>query len=144
VRVSRTDHRVMLRSIELIFFNEFRLLLRDRASLFMIFVAPVVIIAVAGFSLGNLFGTATAHNNYLLAVVDEDHGSIAAAIIKALAREPSCKVVKTGDVDAARRFVLNNAQAPLALVIPPNTSAAFQAGQTAKIEALVDPVKRRL
>jgi ABC-2 type transporter len=30
----------------------------------------------------------------------------------------------------------------LALVIPPNTSAAFESGQTAKVEILVDPVKR--
>jgi ABC-type multidrug transport system permease subunit len=132
----------MLRSIELIFLNEFRLLMRDRASLFMLFIAPLVIITVAGLSLGNLFGTPAAHNNYLLAVVDQDHGSIASAMIKALAHEPNCKVVKVADVDAARWFVLDNAQAPVALVIPPNTSAAFESGQTAKVEILVDPVKR--
>ena len=132
----------MLRCIKLIFLNEFRLLLRDRALLFMLFIAPVVIIAVAGLSLGNLFGTPAADSDYLLAVVDQDHGSIASAIIKALAHEPSCKLVKVGDVDAARRLVLDHARAPLALVIPPNTSAAFESGQTAKVEILVDPVKR--
>jgi ABC-type multidrug transport system permease subunit len=132
----------MLRSIELIFLNEFRLLLRDRASLFMLFVAPVVIIAVAGFSLGNLFGAPAAHSDCLLAVVDDDHGSVATAILDALAREPICKLVKVADLDAARGLVLNNARAPLALFIPPNTTSAFESGKTAKVEILVDPVKR--
>jgi ABC-type multidrug transport system permease subunit len=133
---------MMLRSIQLIFSNEFRLLRRDQASLFMLFVAPVVIIAVAGFSLGNLFGAPAADTDYLLAVVDQDHGRIASAIIKALAREPGSKIVQVASVDVARRIVLDNARAPLALVIPPGTSAAFQSGQTTQIEALVDPVKR--
>jgi len=132
----------MLRSIELIFLNEFRLLLRDRASLFMIFVAPIVIITVAGFSLGNLFGTPAAQSEYLLAVVDQDHGPVANAIIKGLSHEPSCKIVRAADLNAARRIVLDNARAPLALVIPPKTSADFESGQTAKVEILVDPVKR--
>lgn len=121
----------MLRSIELIFVNEFRLLLRDKAALSMLFVAPVVIIAVAGFSLANLFGTPAAHSDCLLAVIDQDHGSVATAILDALARERSCKLVKVGDLDAARRLVLDNARASLALFIPPNTSAAFESGQTA-------------
>ena len=132
----------MLRSIELIFLNEFRLLLRDRASLFMLFLAPVVIIAVAGFSLGNLFSTPAAQSEYLLAVVDQDHGPVANAIIEALAHEPGCKLVKAADLNAARRIVLDDARAPLALVIPPSTSADFESGQTAKVAILVDPVKR--
>jgi chemotaxis protein histidine kinase CheA len=132
----------MLRSIELIFVNEFRLLLRDKAALAMLFVAPVVIIAVAGFSLANLFGTPAAHGDCLLAVIDQDHGSVATAILDALARERNCKLVKVGDLDAARRLVLDNARAPLALFIPPNTTAAFESGQTAKVEILVDPLKR--
>src|SRR5438105_2758784 len=132
----------MLRSIELIFLNEFRLLWRDRASLFMIFVAPVVIIAVAGFSLGNLFGTPSGDSGFLLAVVDQDHGRVARAIIEALAHERKCQVVKTADLDAARQIVLNNARAPLALVIPPKTSVAFESGQTAQLEIMIDPVKR--
>jgi ABC-type transport system involved in cytochrome c biogenesis permease component len=43
----------MLRAAWIVFENEFRLLARDRAALFMLFFAPIVIIAVAGFSLGN-------------------------------------------------------------------------------------------
>ena len=132
----------MLRSIELIFLNEFRLLLRDRALLFMLLIAPVLIIAVAGLSLGNLFGAWATHNDYLIAVVDQDHGNIAHAISKALAHEPCCKLVEASDVDTARQFILDHARAPLALVIPPHTSAEFESGRTAQVEVLVDPVKR--
>ncbi|MBV8773943.1 MAG: hypothetical protein JO166_16680, partial [Deltaproteobacteria bacterium] len=92
----------MLRSIELIFVNEFRLLLRDRPYLFMIFVAPVVIIAVAGFSLGNLFGAPSAGPGSLIVVVDHDHGRVAISIMEALAREPKCQVVEAADLNAAR------------------------------------------
>lgn len=132
----------MLRSIELIFVNEFRLLLRDRAYLFMIFVAPVVIIAVAGFSLGNLFGTPSAGPGSLIAVVDHDHGKVAIAIMEALAHEPKCQIIRLADLNAARRMVLNNTRASLALVIPANTSATFESGQTARLEVMIDPVKR--
>jgi hypothetical protein len=46
----------MLRTVFLIFQNEFHLLVKDRVGLFMLILAPVVIITVAGFSLGNLYG----------------------------------------------------------------------------------------
>jgi ABC-type multidrug transport system permease subunit len=132
----------VLRSIELIFVNEFRLLLRDPAYLFMIFVAPIVIIAVAGFSLANLFGAPAAQGDCTLPVVDQDHGKVASAIIDALVNEQSCKLVQVSDLDAARRLVLGSARVPLALVIPPNTTAAFESGQTRTVEVLIDPVKR--
>jgi ABC-type multidrug transport system permease subunit len=132
----------MLRSVGLIFLNEFRLQLRDRASLFMLFVAPVLIIAVAGFSLGNLFGTTVGRADYLLPIVDLDHGRVARVIAEALLREPGTHVVKTPDANSAHRIVLNNPRAPLALIIPPNTTAGFESGQTVTIELIVDPVKR--
>ena len=44
----------MLRATWIVFQNEFRLLAKDRASLFMLALAPLVIITVAGFSLGNI------------------------------------------------------------------------------------------
>src|SRR5690348_14311302 len=116
--------------------------MRDRASLFMLFIAPVVIIAVAGFSLANLFGAPAAQDGCMLPVVDHDHGKVATAIINALAGERSCKLVKASNLDAARRLVLGGARVPLALLIPPNTTAAFEAGQTSTIKVLVDPVKR--
>lgn len=132
----------MLRSVGLIFLNEFRLQLRDPASLFMLFVAPVLIIAVAGFSLGNLFGTSFGHANYLLAIVDLDHGQVASAITEAIARQPGIHVVKAPDFNSARRIVLDTPRAPLAVIIPSQTTAAFESGRNVTIKIFADPVKR--
>ncbi len=46
----------MLRAIWLTIQNEARLLIKDPVVLFMLLFAPVVIITVAGYSLGNLYG----------------------------------------------------------------------------------------
>jgi hypothetical protein len=52
----------MLRTVFLIFQNEFHLLVKDRVGLFMLLLAPVVIIAVAGFSLGKRDHWRAAHS----------------------------------------------------------------------------------
>ena len=92
---------LMLRTTALIFRNDFRLLLKDRAAVFMLFVAPVVIIAVAGFSLGNIYGVQPASRVYVIPIVDQDHGAIAKAVIKALSQERSIETEQVGDL--ARR-----------------------------------------
>jgi ABC-type multidrug transport system permease subunit len=130
----------MFNAFTLIFSNEFRLLSRDRAYLFMLFAAPVVITAVAGFSLTNMFGAAST-DSYSLVLVDQDRGRVATAIAEALNREQGIKVVRASDLDAARRLVLGNARAPLALFIPSGTTASFTSGEPARIELLVDPLK---
>jgi ABC-type multidrug transport system permease subunit len=132
----------MLRAPLLVVENEFRLLLRDRTGLFMLVVAPIVIIAVAGFSLGNVYGTRPDPHAYLIPVVDQDHGKVAASIIEALRREPSIAIMKVGDVDRARAIVANRDRAPLAIVIPPRTTDAIRAGRAAELVLYVDPIKR--
>src|SRR5438094_5584828 len=73
--------------------KEFRLLRRDRVGLFMLIVAPIVVIMVAGFSLAGLYGSSpTGESSYLLPVVDEDHGAISQTIIDALRHESSVSV----------------------------------------------------
>src|SRR5208282_3168221 len=70
---SRLTH-VMFRAIWLTVQNEARLLLKDPIVLFMLLLAPVVIIAVAGYSLGNLYGGGT--NGFLVPIVDRDRGEV--------------------------------------------------------------------
>ena len=77
----------MLRAIGLTFINEFRLLMRDRVGLLMLLLAPIVIIAVAGFSLGNIYGARLTANAYTIPLVDDDHGVVAKAIGDALDHE---------------------------------------------------------
>ncbi|MGB6564881.1 MAG: hypothetical protein WBE69_19935, partial [Candidatus Binataceae bacterium] len=108
----------------------------------MLFFAPIVIIAVAGFSLGNLFGAGTGRRIYVIPLVDHDHGAIARAIIDGLSRESAVRITPVSDDYLARALVSQNDESPMAVVIPAGTTAAFESGQTAFIWLYVDPVKR--
>lgn len=132
----------MIRTALLVFRNEFRLLLRDWMSIFMLFMAPIVIITVAGFSLGNMFGAPADARKYLIPIVDRDHGAIARAIVHGMSRDSRLRLVSAGDVAAARAILAQNDDAPIAIVIPAGTTAAFSAGREANVVVYVDPVKQ--
>src|SRR6185437_5794196 len=132
----------MLRTIALTFLNEFRLLMQDRIGLFMLLLAPIVIIAVAGFSLGNIYGARMTAHTYTVPVVDDDHGAVARAINDGLAHEAAVTVVRAANLDRARAIVSDRDRAPLAIVIPAGTTAALTAGRDARIVLYVDPIKR--
>ncbi len=132
----------MLRTVYLVLRNEFRLLLQDRTALFMLFLAPVVIIAVAGFSLGNMFGVQSSARTFSIPLVDHDHGAIAKAISDGLSREETLRLVTVADDRAARAIVTRNDESPLAIVIPAGVTSAFESGRSAHILIYVDPVKR--
>ncbi len=132
----------MIRTALLIFRNEFRLLLRDRMSIFMLFMAPVVIIAVAGFSLGNMFGAPAGGRKYLIPIVDRDHGEIARAIVHGMSQDSRLRLVNAADETAARTILAKNDDAPIAIVIPAGTTASFSAGRGSDVIIYVDPVKR--
>ncbi len=132
----------MLRAAMLIIRNEFRLLARDRTGLFMMILAPTVIIAVAGFSLGDVYGTRPDPHTYFIPIVDQDHGKVGASIVDALHREPSLTISVVSDAAQARAIVANRDRAPLAIVIPAETSDAIRSGRSVQLELYVDPIKR--
>ncbi len=132
----------MARTVALTFLNEFRLLRRDPIGLFMLLLAPIVIIAVAGFSLGNIYGARLGANTYTLALVDDDRGAVAQAIVDALNRESAITVAHVATLDAARAIVTGRDRAPLAILIPSGTTAALAAGRSANVVLYVDPIKR--
>jgi len=132
----------MLRTIGLTFLNEFHLLVQDRLGLFMLLLAPIVIIAVAGFSLGNIYGARMAAHTYTVPLVDDDHGAVAHAIIDALDHESAVTVVQAMNLNLARTIVSGRDRAPLAIVIPAGTTSALATGHAAKIVLYVDPIKR--
>src|ERR1700719_1862169 len=123
----------LLRRIALTFLNELRLLVQDRVGLFMLLLAPIVIIAVAGFSLGNIYGARMGAHTYTVPLVDDDHGDVARAIADALDREPAVTVAHVANLDLARTIVSQRDRAPLAIVIPAGTTAALAAGRAAHI-----------
>ncbi|HTT75490.1 MAG TPA: ABC transporter permease [Candidatus Binataceae bacterium] len=132
----------MFRTILLVLRNEFRLLVQDRAALFMLSLAPLVIIAVSGFSLGNMFGVHTNGHSYVIPVVNEDHGAVAKALIDGLSHERTLKIEHVPDEKIARTIVAGNDDSPLAIMIPSGTTEALESGRTASVSIYVDPVKR--
>jgi ABC-type multidrug transport system permease subunit len=130
----------MLRTIGLTIQNELRLLLRDPMVLMMLLFAPVVIITVAGYSLGALYGGG--RPVFTVPLVDHDGGDVATGLIDALERSPSVQLVRVDDVAAARERVLGADRAPLANEIPAGTSEAIAAGRTAPLVLHVDPARR--
>jgi ABC-type multidrug transport system permease subunit len=133
---------MMLHSALLIFQNEFRLLSKDRVGMFTLFLAPVVIIAVAGFSLGNLYGARPRPHAWLIPSVDRDHGPVAQAIMQTLGGEPSITINRPANLAEARRIVMRDARAAIAIEIPHGVSDMLKTGQTAHLIIYVDPTKR--
>ena len=132
----------MLRAAWIVFQNEFLLLAYDRAAVFMLILAPLVIITVAGLSLANIYGSAPGAEPYSIVVVDGDHGWLARALVEVLRRDHSVSVVPAANLEDARAIVRGRARAPLCILIPSNTTAAFQAGRDVHLTLYIDPVKR--
>ena len=130
----------MLRAIWLTAQNEARLLVKDPIVLFMLLFAPVVIITVAGYSLGSLYGGSA--NSFRLPLVDLDHGKVAQGIIEALRREHGVALEMLDDPDEARRFVSRRDRTPIAMLIPAGTSSQVAAGGQPRLILFVDPVRR--
>ncbi len=106
----------------------------------MLLFAPVVIITVAGYSLGSLYGGAP--NSIRLPVVNLDRGQVSDGIIRALQRERNLTVEVLDDPEEARRLVSGRDRTPVAMVIPAGTSAAVAAGLQPRLILFVDPVRR--
>jgi ABC-type multidrug transport system permease subunit len=132
----------MLRAAWIVFRNEFRLLARDRAALFMLALAPLVIITVAGLSLGNIYGVQPGSEPYSIVVVDDDHGWLAHALVDALRRDHSVSVVPVANLIEARAIVAGRPRAPLSILIPAGTTGAFEADRNVQLTLYIDPVKR--
>jgi ABC-type multidrug transport system permease subunit len=132
--------RAMLRTAWLSAQNDVRLLVKDPVVLLMLLLAPVVIITVAGYSLGAIYGDAG--HARVLPVVDHDGGDVAARVVDALRAEPSLRVEAFDDVEAARRLVGRADGPALAVEIPSGTSAALAAGESPRLVLYVDPAKR--
>jgi ABC-type multidrug transport system permease subunit len=133
---------MMLRAVWLTIGKEFLLIRRDRVGLFMLLVAPIAVIAAAGFSLAKVYGGRTApRGEYSIAVLDEDHGAVARAILDAIAHEPDLSVIRAPTRDQARQTVHEEMLAVVGIVIPAGTSEAIEHGNNARLILYTDPVK---
>ncbi len=132
----------MLRAVWLTIGKEFRLIRRDRVGLFMLLVAPIAVIAAAGFSLAKIYGGRTApRGEYSVAILDEDHGAVARAILDAIAHRPELSVVHSSSRLDAQQTVRERNLAVVGIVIPPGTTDAIEHGHGAQLVLYTDPVK---
>jgi ABC-type Na+ efflux pump permease subunit len=133
---------MMLRAVWLTIGKEFLLIRRDRVGMFMLLVAPIAVIAAAGFSLAKIYGGRTApRGEYSVAVLDEDHGSVARAILDALAHQPDLSVITSANRRDAEETVREKKMAVVGIVIPAGTTDAIERGRGAQLILYTDPVK---
>ncbi|HYR79479.1 MAG TPA: ABC transporter permease, partial [Candidatus Dormibacteraeota bacterium] len=133
---------MMLRAVWLTIGKEFLLIRRDRVGLFMLILAPIAVIAAAGFSLAKIYGGRTAsRGGYTIAVVDEDHGAIGRAILDAIGRQPGLAIIRTDDGPEAEDLVRRRKLAVVGIVIPKGTTQAIEHGEKARLVLYTDPVK---
>ena len=132
----------MLRAVWLTIGKEFLLIRRDRVGLFMLIIAPIAVIAAAGFSLAKIYGGRNApRGGYTIAVVDEDHGAIARAILDALAHQPGVAIIHARARAEAEDIVRRRKLAIVGIVIPRGTTQAIEHGDRARLILYTDPVK---
>lgn len=132
----------MLRAVWLTIGKEFLLIRRDRVGLFMLLVAPIAVIAAAGFSLAKIYGGRVApRGEYSVAIFDEDQGAIARAILDAIAQRPELSVIHCSSRVDAQQTVRERKMAVVAIVIPQGTSDSIEHGHSARLILYTDPVK---
>ncbi len=124
-----------------LFAKDLRLLWRDRAGLFFLMIAPMVVIAVAGFSLANLYGAdPSGQTAYELPFVNEDGGTLGRSIRERLANETSVRLQPVATRAEAEDLVRRK-RAGSALVVPAGPEAALDRGEPARLVLYVDTVK---
>jgi ABC-type Na+ efflux pump permease subunit len=133
---------MMLRAVWLTIGKEFLLIRRDRVGLFMLLVAPIAVIAAAGFSLARIYGGQnSARGEYSVAVFNEDRGVVGQAILDAVARQPELSVIHSSSRPELQRTVQERKLAVIGIVIPPGTTDAIMHGESAQLVVYTDPVK---
>jgi ABC-2 type transport system permease protein len=113
----------MIRKIWYVAAKDLLQLRKDRAALLMMFVVPLLLMAVLG-SVFTSFGSGSTVTA-TLPVIDHDGGPQARALIQALRQTPSVKVQLKHDQSATEKAVRDGDQVGL-LIIPAGFSAALQ------------------
>jgi hypothetical protein len=131
----------MIRAVLLTAEKEFHLLFHDLVGLFMLVVAPIAVIAAAGFSLANVYAGSASNTRYVIAVADEDHGAVGRAVYDTLRRQNSIELIRAGNSLQARALVREKKRALVAIIVPSGTTAAFSSGRTARLVLYSDPVR---
>ena len=115
-----------------IFIKEVRQLRRDRLSLAMLFLVPVLLLALYGYALS--FDV----KHIPVAVIDEDHTRDSREFLESLFGNPYFDRVLTLRRRAEADTVLDRGRARFVLVIPQGFAQHLARGEIADVQALVD------
>src|SRR5262249_40564690 len=131
-----------MRGLGAVVAKDLRLLLRDRAGLVFLALAPIVGITVAGLSLSTLYGAdPTGQTAYTLPGGDEDGSGEAREATPKPGAERARQVQPVAARTPARAEVRDRKRSGAALIIPPGTGAALREGRSAELLLYTDPVK---
>lgn len=103
-------------------------IIRDRNSLFLLLIVPLVLIVVIGFAFGNLFGSGSSQITITVAVSNQDSGFVGKAIVNALhinTDKLKITVNQYNDPNQVTDQVANNSNVNAGVVIPAATSDKF-------------------
>jgi ABC-2 type transport system permease protein len=98
--------------------KDLRLQLRDRRSLAVLLLLPLIFISIIGLSTGKLLGWRASNQVIQVAWVDHDGGELAQRLQTKLGEKGDVQVVPYADADAARRDVFSG-KVTMALTIGP-------------------------
>jgi ABC-2 type transport system permease protein len=114
-------------------------ILRDRNALLVLLIAPLLLIVVVGFALGNAFGNGSNQITITVAVSNQDSGYIGSTIVNALHVNSDQLKITVHPYDNLKQVTdqfANNSNVNAGIVIPAGTTdkfiAATRAGTTPK------------
>lgn len=114
--------------------KDLRVIGRDRFGLVGLLVVPIVVIMVIAVATQSGNGS----KNIVFAVVNEDQGPVATALISAFRKHLDVRLVSRAN---AVKMVADTNQAPAALILPPELSKHYLAQKPSTIELLTDPAQ---
>lgn len=115
--------------------NSMRRFLRDRTTLFFTLVLPVLLIFIVGNATSRFDDPV-----FPVGVVDEGSGPLGAELRRSLASDPSIELESFDDREDLSKLVRRGVLA-VGLVVPASYDEKLRAGQTVRIEFLVDQTR---
>ncbi|HEV2579973.1 MAG TPA: ABC transporter permease [Ktedonobacteraceae bacterium] len=113
--------------------------IKDRNSIFLLLIMPLVLITLIGFAFGNIFGSGSSQITITVAVSNQDNGFVGKSIVQALSinsNQLEITVNQYSDPNKVKDEVANDSNVNAGVVIPAGASneltTALQNGQTPK------------
>ena len=123
---------MIMQEIWVVMQKEFRQIFRIREMIAIIFVMPLIQMALLGFAIS------TEVKNVKLVVADQDNSFVSRELVRAFTKVEQFKLV--GHVQSEKEIdaLIHNWQAQLALVVPKNFGRDLQRGSIPEIQVIVD------